>query len=442
MALAKIILGAVLVHLTLGTLYTIAVVRGLVYIKHCDELQADFADGLACFDADKLHPDAPYSLQVFFMWVGMLCAGLLTPKVGPRITTACGCASLSSGVLFAGAAVAWRNEPLFLASYGALFGLGAGMGFTGPVAVLIAWMPKQHGLASGIVTAGFGAGTLIFARLHHAAASSTAVTLKGIGALEVHEEMPSFFVTFGLVYVVMQITGLALLKMPPDHTATAAQTFSAPPGLAIRAREMWLLPLLMFMQTSGIAIASNYQRDMISWNGGSKFLLTWVVPIGGLGNTLGRIIFGQIEGLYGFQKALMINAAMLALFTAAVALEQSANTMTLYMFCMWLCFGGNFPLFVANTAKTFGPKFFAMNYAVVFLGFGAGGLFVGMSVKSVLPIVSSVPSEAIRKLFGFLSAQAVVVFMLVASGIVRPPSKVQLMLKERLDSSLLELERK
>ena len=65
MALAKIILGAGLVHLTLGTLYTIAVVRGLVYIKHCDELQADFADGLACFDADKLHPDAPYSLQVY-----------------------------------------------------------------------------------------------------------------------------------------------------------------------------------------------------------------------------------------------------------------------------------------------------------------------------------------------------------------------------------------
>merc|ERR550514_1140731 len=242
MTVAKIIVGAVLVHLTLGTLYTIAVVRGLVYQKHCDELQADFAGGLACFDADLMHPNAPYSLQVFFMWVGMLCAGLLTPKLGPKLTTALGCASLSSGVLIAGAAVAWRNEPLFLASYGALFGLGAGMGFTGPVAVLLAWMPKNHGLASGIVTAGFGAGTLIFARLHHAMASSSIVNLPGIGALEVHEEMPWFFVKFGLVYVVMQIAGLALLEMPPSVTAHAAQVFSAPPKLAIRAREMWLMP--------------------------------------------------------------------------------------------------------------------------------------------------------------------------------------------------------
>lgn len=272
------------------------------------------------------------------------------------------------------------------------------------------------------------------------AASSTVDSPWGV--MEVHEEMPKFFVMFGLVYVVMQIAGLSLLKMPPDYTASVAQVFSAPPKLAIRAREMWLMPVVFAMQTSGIAIASNYQRDMISWNGGGKSLLAWVVPIGGLGNTLGRIIFGQIEGMYGFQKAMMMNAALLAFFHAAVALEQSANVMVLYMFCMWLCFGGNFPLFVANTAKTFGPKFFAMNYALVFLGFGGGGLLVGMSVKSVLPMVSSVPSEALRKVFGFLSCQAVLVFVALAAGIVRPPKEVQTMLKERLDASLLELERK
>merc|ERR1719197_190549 len=214
--------------------------------------------------------------------------------------------------------------------------------------------------------------------------------------------MPMFFVTFGLVYVVMQITGLSLLEMPPGYTANVSTVFSAEPKLAIRAREMWVMPLVFALQTSGIAVASNYQRDMISWNGGGSFLLAWVVPIGGLGNTLGRIIFGQIEGMYGFQKAMMLNAALLAFFHAAVAYEQSANIMVMYMFCMWLCFGGNFPLFVANTAKTFGPKFFAMNYAFVFFGFGAGGLLVGMNVKSALPALSAVPSEAIRKLFGIL----------------------------------------
>merc|ERR1719199_2305293 len=162
----------------------------------------------------------------------MMSAGLMSPKIGPRITTACGCASLSSGVLFAGAAVAWRNEPLFLASYGALFGLGAGMGFTGPVAVLHAWMPEQKGLASGIVTAGFGAGTLIFARIQHAAAVSSTVLLPGVGDVVVSAEMPSFFLRFGLVYITMQIAGLILLQPPENAAAHASQAFSAPPKLA------------------------------------------------------------------------------------------------------------------------------------------------------------------------------------------------------------------
>jgi OFA family oxalate/formate antiporter-like MFS transporter len=442
MTVGTTILGAVLVHLTLGTLYTIAVVRGLVYQKHCDALQAHVPGGLACLDADALHPDAPYSLQVFFMWFGMLAAGVLTPKVGPRITTALGCLSLSSGVLLAGAAVASRNEPLFLLTYGALFGFGAGLGFTGPVAVLLKWMPTRHGLASGIVTAGFGAGTLIFARIQHSVAASSTVHLPGVGDLTVHAEMPSFFLQFGLVYVLMQIAGLTLLQPPENAAAHASQAFSAPPRLAVKAREIWIMPFLFAAQTSGIAVASNYQRDMISWNGGGKFLHAWIVPIGGLGNTLGRLIFGQIEQLYGFSKSLMFNAALLAIFNAAVAIEQNANIMAIYMLCLWTCFGGNFPLFVSNTAKTFGPQYFAMNYAMVFVGFGAGGLLVGNSIKSLLPVLSSIPSDAIRKVFGFLSAQAVLVFLILGAGVVRTPSQVQAVLKDRLDASLLELETK
>lgn len=438
----KIILGAVLIHLTLGTLYTIAVVRGLVYQKHCDELQSHFEGGLPCLDADALHPNAAYSFQVFFMWFGMLTAGVLTPKIGARATTALGCASLSSGVLLASVAVAARSEPFFLAAYGALFGLGAGLGFAGPIHTLIEWMPENKGLASGIVTAGFGGGTLTFARIMHTVAPHTTMDVKGLGTVDVHENMPSFFLKFGCVYVCMQIIGLAFLKPPAHHGHGAAQVFSAPPRVAIRTRETWLMLFLLAAQTSGIAIASNYQKDIIKWNGGGTFLLTWIVPIGGLGNTVGRLIFGQIENMYGFRKALMLNAALLAVFHAAVAIAENADVLALLLFCMWTCFGGNFPLFVANTAKTFGPQFFAMNYAIVFFGFGGGGLAIGMTVKSVLPLLSPDPAEAVSKIFGLLSGQAVLVFAVLAAGVVRSPSQVQVVLKERLDASLLELERK
>jgi MFS family permease len=240
----------------------------------------------------------------------------------------------------------------------------------------------------------------------------------------------------------LQIVGLYFLRPPAGHHGSAAGVFSAPPTVAIRTRETGGMLLLLFSQTSGIAIASNFQKDIITWNGGGAFLLTWVVPIGGLGNTVGRLIFGQIENMYGFRKALMVNAALLAVLQAAVAIEENANRMVVLMFFMWLTFGGNFPLFVANVQKTFGPQFFAMNYAMVFFGFGGGGLLIGMTVKSWLPLLSSVPSEAIRIVFGVLSAQAVLVFAVLAAGVVRSPAQVQVVLKERLDASLLELEAK
>ena len=59
-------------------------------------------------------------------WIGMLSAGYLTPKIGARVTTGLGCLSLTAGTLLGSAAIAARSEPLFLATYGALFGLGAG----------------------------------------------------------------------------------------------------------------------------------------------------------------------------------------------------------------------------------------------------------------------------------------------------------------------------
>jgi OFA family oxalate/formate antiporter-like MFS transporter len=345
-------------------------------------------------------------------------------------------------VLLASAALSARNEPLFLATYGALFGLGAGMGFAGPIHILIEWMPENKGLASGIVTAGFGAGTLMFARIFLAVAATNPVTLPGVGVVEVRDEMPSFFVKFGLVYAVMQISGLAVLKPPPGHHASAAGVFSAPTKMALRTRETWVMLFLLAAQTSGIAIISNYQRDILVWNGASKGLLAWVVPIGGLGNTLGRIIFGQVENMAGFRYALMLNAALLAALYGTLSIVENAAMMVLTIFCLWNCLGGNFPLFVANTAKTFGPQFFAMNYAIVFLGFGGSGLIIGMSVKSWLPLLADTPSEAVRTVSRILSAQAVVVCVALATGIVRPPAQVQKELKERLDASLLELEAK
>lgn len=439
MAVARVILGAILVHLTLGTIYTIAVVRGFVYRKDCDEIQKHYE--FACLDSDALHPDAPYACQGFFMSVGMFIGGFLAPKLGAKKTCMIGCISHSTGVLLASFAIAQRNELLFCLCYGAFFGLGCGIGYSGPLALLLAWMPENKGLASGIVTAGFGAGTFIFSRVQPALVTSSMVTIPNMGEIQVYDKMPTFFLQLGAIYACLQIAGLFLLLPPPSaSTGAAAQVFSVPLEQARRTRELWVSLFLFGCQTSGVALTSNYQRELVSQSaGGGAGLLAWVVPLGALGNTLGRLAFGQLETLLGFRTSMLLNAGSLVVIHGLVSVLDDAKLVVFLVFCMWFCFGGNFAMFPTNTAKTYGPQFFAINYACVFLGFGMSSLSVGLNAKSVLPKLADEPFDALRRFYGLLACQAAVVFTTVACGAIRPPAQVQTMLKERDCGRLLEM---
>jgi len=440
MVVARVIVGAIFVHLTLGTIYTIAVVRGFVYRKDCDEIQKHFQ--FPCLDTDALHPDAPYACQGFFMSIGMFIGGYLAPKLGAKRTCMIGCLCHSTGVLLASYAIAQRSEALFCLTYGVFFGLGCGIGYSGPLALLLAWMPDNKGLASGIVTAGFGAGTFIFSRVQLALVNSSVVDIPNMGKLLVYDQMPLFFLQLGAIYACLQIAGLWLLLPPPAAASGsgAAPVFSVPLKDAIRAREMLVMLLLFGCQTTGVNLTSNYQRDLVTLSeGGGLGLLTWVVPIGALGNTLGRLAFGQLETTAGFKTTLMVNSGCLVVLHGLLSVVDDAQVVVCLVFCLWFCFGGNFAIFPTNTAKTFGPQFFALNYAVVFLGFGTSGLCVGLNAKYILPALSSDPGAALRKFYGLLACQAAFVFGAVAVGAVRMPSQVQHMLKDMTGGRLVEL---
>ena len=47
-------------------------------------------------------------------------------------------------------------------TYGVIGGIGLGMGYVVPIAVLVKWFPDRRGLITGIAVAGFGAGVAVF----------------------------------------------------------------------------------------------------------------------------------------------------------------------------------------------------------------------------------------------------------------------------------------
>lgn len=57
------------------------------------------------------------------------------------------------------------NLPMLFLTYGVIAGLGSGLAFTGNLNNILKFFPDRRGLASGIVLAGVGVGTLLCTRL-------------------------------------------------------------------------------------------------------------------------------------------------------------------------------------------------------------------------------------------------------------------------------------
>ena len=76
-------------------------------------------------------------------------------------------------------------------SYGFIGGLGLGLGYIVPVAVLVKWFPDKRGLITGIAVGGFGAGALITAPV-------ATRLIQSVGVL-------STFAYLGIAYLIIAI---------------------------------------------------------------------------------------------------------------------------------------------------------------------------------------------------------------------------------------------
>src|SRR5437868_14016678 len=87
-------------------------------------------------------------------------------------------------------------------TYGVIGGIGLGLAYIVPVAVLVKWFLDRRGLITGIAVGGFGAGALITAPV-------ATRLIQSVGVL-------STFAYLGIPYLIVTvITGLFVLN-PPD----------------------------------------------------------------------------------------------------------------------------------------------------------------------------------------------------------------------------------
>jgi MFS family permease len=337
-----------------------------------------------------------FNLAFFCLGLSAAVFGPWVERSGPRKAMAASACCFAGGFLVAALGVAWHSLPLLLLGYGALGGMGLGLGYIAPVSTLLKWFPDRPGMATGLAIMGFGGGAMV--------GSPLAMELMDAFRAPGDPGVWQTFVAMGAIYGALMAFGAVLVRVPPagwvPHgapmdaamdpprgagpgaapgaqaqatvataanaaatTAAIAATATAPPaGLtaaeAIRTRAFWLVWVVLFANvTAGIGLLGQASPMMQEVFAASPHAAAGFVGLISLFNLVGRFVWSSASDRIGrkttYALYLGLGMALYALLPATAA--WGARGVFVLACCVILSmYGGAFATVPAYLRDLFG----------------------------------------------------------------------------------------
>jgi OFA family oxalate/formate antiporter-like MFS transporter len=293
-----------------------------------------------------------FTISWLFLGFSAVLGGLWLNRSGPRIV------GIVAGLLWGGgvflASFSAHNLWLLYLTYGVIGGIGLGMGYIVPVAVLVKWFPERRGLITGIAVGGFGAGSLIAAPL-------AGRLMQSVGL------MPTF-AYLGIAYGVVAVCSGCFMRNPPEGwkppgwTPTAAQMSQRSDrdyslGEALRTWQWWALCALMSINTiAGISVVSQAAPIFQELGKVSAVTAAGFVGIVSLGNGLGRVFWAWISDLTTRKTAFFTMYLVQAVLFWNFHNVTSPTLLVVVVFTILVCYGGGYGITPAFAADYFGSR--------------------------------------------------------------------------------------
>ncbi|XP_046547474.1 oxalate:formate antiporter-like isoform X2 [Haliotis rubra] len=425
-----VIVGGVLVHLTLGTVYTFGNLNPYLtsYIrKYSSPGNLQYGESVWIF-----------SMSGMGQGLSMFLGGVINRYIGPRLTTLLGSMLMSAGVLLTYVSVQ-HSFVAVVFTYGLMFGLGVGIAYAVPMACAMKWLPEKKGLVSGCVVAGFGGGAFIFltrfrlAYINHNNLKPQIDETDGGSYFtqpEVLDKVPKMFLILGACYIVMQLIGIIFISEPPpvevrttyvpqpkgdgsdesvnvmdvtvnpdgedsetkalipaassdeeggikqeetpairEHTGVKDDEHAVlHPKQMLKQRAFYILWFIFLFNGQGVVFFSSlYKAYGQTFIQDDVFLAT-VGAFGAVFNAAGRIAWGYFADKVSFKVSMTCLCALFTVLLLTIGLTSLAGK---WLFFLYVClifgtFSGNFSLFPVATARSFGQLHYPLNYGLLF----------------------------------------------------------------------------
>ena len=355
-----------------------------------------------------------FTISIFVLGFAAFFGGLWLNRKGPRIVALTGGALYGLGVFLASFShsLSW----LYL-SYGVIGGIGLGLGYIVPVAVLVKWFPDRRGLITGIAVGGFGAGALITAPV-------ATRHIQSVGVLRT-------FAYLGVAYLIVTIISGSFMQNPPDGwkpdgwSPTASQTSQRAGhdfvlSEALKTWQWYALWLLLFLNTcAGISVISQEAPIFQELTGASAIVAAGMVGLASIGNAVGRVFWAWVSDLITRRATFAVMFILQVLLFWFLPSIATVSLMTIVTFVVLMCYGGGFGTMPAFAADYFGPKNVGPIYGLMLTAWSfasaVGPLFIAhmretagsyggalhviagvMAVSTLLPILVRPPRASAR----------------------------------------------
>ncbi|MGJ9382795.1 L-lactate MFS transporter [Salipaludibacillus sp. CF4.18] len=391
-----IALAAVGIHISIGSVYAWSVFT--------NPLAEQFGWSLS-------EISLTFSIAIAFLGLSAAFMGHFVEKYGPRISGLVAATFFGIGIVGAGFAVDIGSLWLLYLTYGALGGIGLGIGYITPVSTLVKWFPDRRGLATGLAIMGFGFAAMI-------ASPIMASLINSVG-------ISNTFYILGISYFIIMIGSSLYLERPPEgymegaavaNKKTQADLSQLTANEAVKTKRFWFLWTMLFINvTCGIAILAVASPMAQEIAGLSAVAAATMVGIMGFFNGAGRLAWASISDYIGRPNVyttffvLQIGAFfMLPSISHAIAFQ-------VVLFLIITCYGGGFASIPAYIGDLFGTKQLGAIHGYILTAWALAGLVGPIVAARVREVTESY--AATLYIFGGMFIVALVVSLIIRMDI-------------------------
>jgi MFS family permease len=385
-----VVVGAILIQLALGAIYA--------WSAFTTPLQGTAA-APSEYGFSKLEVQLIFSAGLAAFAIMTIIGGRMMKRYGPRMMAMMGGVVLGLGYIMGG--LVGGSFVGKLATIGVIGGAGIGLAYVVPIATGVKWFPDKKGLVSGIAVAGFGFGAFIWILLANppSVLGFDGLIVKEAGAfVYTIANVDWVFMVYGAIFLILVVLGSLVMVNPPEGWKPSGWNPPAPvPGKAafkgfspkemLRTPQYYMLwAMFIFGALAGLMVIGNVQNFAKNATDGfvahgftaeqaADFAVIGAAVCLPIFNGAGRIVWGQVSDKIGRRMALVYMFLFQGIMMAAFFYTTGSE----YLFYIVAAligfnFGGNFALFPAATADSFGSDTVGINYGYVFTAYGIGGI--------------------------------------------------------------------